>query len=589
MSPGSPARLATILVLLAAVPAAAAGPAGDPAQPFGPSPTVRSRRGVVSSAEAHASRAGAAVLADGGNAVDAAIATALALAVTYPEAGNVAGGGFAVVRTADGRFYALDFRETAPAGAWPGVFLGPDGRPRPSASLVGGLSVGTPGTPRGLEALHRKLGRLPWRRLAEPAIRLARDGFPVPYTLYADLGQNAGRLKPFPPTAAVFFPGGAPLAAGVILRQPELAATLEAIAEQGADGFHRGPVARGVVDYVRATGGVLTEEDLALYEPVWRDPFTFDYGRWRIVTMPLPSAGGILLLSILGQLAAAPRDVSTLPADARVHLVAEAERRAYADRNEFLADPDCVPVPLGRLLAPARLAALGASIDLERATPSASIRAGSVSDGGPNTTHLSVATAEGEAVSLTTTLNDTFGNGEIVPGVGVLLNNEMDDFAITLGQPNLFGLVQSASNGVRAGARPVSSITPAIVLEDGKPRWVLGSPGGSTIPTSVLQVFLNAGPLGLPLDAAVAAPRFHHQHLPDGIEVERGVFPEALLAALRARGHAVREREPTKTWGRLGAVNAAGFEADGTVVGVADPRRSGRPASVEEALADRRP
>ncbi len=580
------ARLSAILVLFAAVPAAADGPSGGPAQPFGPSPIVRSRKGVVSSAEARASRAGAAVLADGGNAVDAAIATALALAVTYPEAGNVAGGGFAVVRTADGRFYALDFRETAPAGAWPGAFLGPDGRARPSASLAGGLSVCTPGTPRGLEALHRKLGKLPWRRLVEPAILLARDGFPVPGTLHADLVQNAGRLKSVPASAALFFPEGAPLAEGKILRQPELAATLEAIAAKGADGFHRGPVARRVVDYVRATGGVLSEEDLALYEPVWRDPFTVDYGRWRIVTMPPPSAGGVLFLSILGQLAAAPRDVATLPADARMHLVAEAERRAYADRNEFLADPDCVPIPLARILAPSRLAALGASIDVGKATPSASIRAAGVPDGGPNTTHLSVATTAGEAVALTTTLNETFGNGEVVPGVGVLLNNEMDDFAVMPGQPNLFGLVQSASNGVRAGARPVSSMMPAIILEDGRPRFVLGSPGGSTIPTSVLQVFLNAGPLGLPLDAAVAAPRFHHQHLPDQIEVEAGVFPETLLAALRARGHAVKERELTKTWGRLGAVNAAGFEADGAVVGVADPRRSGLPASVEESLSE---
>ncbi len=589
MSPGIRPRLATLLLLVAAVPASSAGPAGVPAEPFGPSPTVRSRRGVVSSTEGHASRAGAGILADGGNAVDAAIATALALAVTYPEAGNVAGGGFAVVRTADGRFYALDFRETAPAAAWPGAFLGPDGSPRPSASLEGGLSVATPGTPRGLEALHRKLGRLPWRRVVEPAIRLARDGFPVPATLHADLLQNANRMKATPPTATVFFPDGAPLATGTILRQPELAATLEAIAERGADGFHRGPVARKVVEYVRANGGLLTEEDLASYEPVWRAPFVVDYGRWRIVTMPPPSAGGVLFLSILGQIAAAPRDVTAMAPDARIHFVAEAERRAYADRNEFLGDPDCVAAPLARLLAPARLAALGASIDLEKATPSSSIRAGAVPDGGPSTTHLSVATAEGEAVSLTTTLNETFGNGETIPGVGVLLNNEMDDFAVAPGRPNLFGLVQSAANGVRPGARPVSSMMPTIVLEDGRPRFVLGAPGGSTIPTSVLQVFLNAGPLGLPLEAAVAAARFHHQHLPDQIEVEYGVFPEKLLAALRARGHTVRERELTKTWGRLGAVNAAGFEADGTVVGVADPRRSGRPASVEEALADRKP
>ena len=580
-------------VLSAAVLAVATGrrgPAAEaapevPREPFGPALSVSSKRGVVSSAEKNASRVGAEALADGGNAVDAAVATAFALAVTYPEAGNLAGGGFAVIRTADGLFWALDFRETAPAGTWARSYLLPDGSPRGNASLEGGLAVATPGTVRGLALLHEKLGRLPWRRLVEPAVALARDGFTVPEWLTADLSQQGARISSHPETRRIFFPGGAPIRAGSRLVQPELADTLEAIAAHGPDAFHRGEIAGRIAARVRATGGFLTEADLAGYAPVFRPPILVDYRRWTLVAMPPPSAGGVLLQSILSQLEVAAGDLAALSPDARFHLLAEAERRAFADRNEFLGDPECVPMPLARLLAPARLAALGATIDPRKATPSSSIRPWGVSDGGTSTTHFSVATADGEAVALTTTLNETFGNGDVVPGVGVLLNDEMDDFAVYPGRPNLFGLMQGESNAVRPGARPASSITPLVVLESGRPRLVLGSPGGSTIPSSVLQVFLDAGPLGMSLPDAVAAARIHHQHLPDRLEIERGVFPEALKAALRARGHEVHERSMTATWGRLGAVNAAGFEDDGTVIGVADPRRGGRPASVEECLA----
>ncbi len=577
---------ATILALALplSVPAVESPP-GVPREPYGPARTVSSRRGVVSSAERNASQVGAAVLADGGNAVDAAVATAFALAVTYPEAGNLAGGGFAVIRTEDGVFWALDFRETAPAGTWEKSFLLPDGSPRGNASLSGGLSVATPGTVRGLALLHATLGRLPWRRLVEPAVALARDGFAVPEWLTADLEQEAARISAFPETRRIFYPGGVPIPAGARLLQPELGATLEAIAAGGPDAFHLGAIAERIAARVRATGGVLSEADLAGYVPLFRPPFIFDYRRWRLVTMPPPSAGGVLLQSILAQLEVAAGDLATLPADLRLHLIAEAERRAFADRNEFIGDPDCVPIPLARLLTPARLAALGASIDPWKATPSSSIRPGGVADGGTSTTHLSVATAGGGAVAMTCTLNETFGNGDVVPGVGVLLNDEMDDFAVHPGLPNLFGLVQGAANAVRPGARPASSMTPLVVLENGRPRFVLGSPGGSTIPSSVLQVFLDAGPLGLPFPDAVASARIHHQHIPDRLEVERGVFPEALKEALRARGHHVHERSGTATWGRLGAVNAASFEKDGTLLGVADPRRGGRPASVEESLA----
>lgn len=555
----------------------------DRLEPFGPAPSVTTRYGVVSSAEVAASRAGVAVLADGGNAVDAAVATAFALAVTYPQAGNLAGGGLAVVRTKDGTLWALDFRETAPSGTWERTFIPSGGSPREDASRRGGLAVATPATVRGLEELHRRLGRLAWERLVSPAVALARDGFLVPEPLRADLALQAVRLRSSPDAKRIFFRGDKPVPPGVRLPQPELASTLEAIESGGADAFHRGEIARRIVARVRATGGVLTEEDLATYHPVWRPPFVIDFGRWRIVTIPPPSAGGVLLMSVLDQLAAAPRDLRSLDEAGRVHLVAEAMKRAWTDRNAFLGDPDCVPIPLGALLAPARLAALGASIRLDRATASAAIRPGARSPKGEQTTHLSVATADGEAVSLTYTLNDTFGNGDVVPGVGVLLNNEMDDFATRPGMPNQFGLVQGAANGVRAGARPASSMTPAIVLRDERPWLVLGSPGGSTIPSTVLEVFLNAGPLALPLPEAIAASRFHQQDLPDELVVERGAWPESVLADLRRRGHAVTERPDASTWGRIGVVHAVAFEGDGTLVGVADPRGYGRAVSVEEA------
>ena len=568
--------LAALLLLGAArvLPedALSAGPA-----PFGPSPTATSRRGVVSSAEIGASRAGAAVLAEGGNAVDAAVATAFALAVTYPQAGNLAGGGFAVGRTRNGDVFALDFRETAPAGTWERTFLHPDGSRRGDASLVGGLSVATPGTVRGLEELHRRLGRLPWARLVAPAAELARDGFRVPEPMRADLARQAARLRASPETRRIFFRGDEPVPAGELLVQPELAATLEAIASGGADAFHRGSVARLLAERVRATGGVLTEEDLAAYRPVWRPPVVFDFDRWRLVTLPPPSAGGFVLMSALGQLAAAPVDLRSLDEAGRVHLVSEAMKRAFADRNEYVGDPDCVSMPLAALLAPARLAALGASLRLDRVTPSSAIQAGAVPREGDQTTHFSVATADGEAVAVTYTLNETFGNGDVVPGVGVLLNNEMDDFATQPGRPNLFGLIQGTSNAVRGGARPVSSMCPTVVLEDGRPRFVLGSPGGSTIPSAVLEVFLRAGPLGQPLPAAVAGPRFHHQHLPDELVVEKEAWPAADLEELRRRGHVIRQRT------LIGVVHAISFERDGTLLGVADPRLYGRPVSAEQS------
>ncbi len=571
-------RLAAGFVALVSVGGAVSAGTPPASAPFGEAKVAHSRRGAVASATPEATAAGAAVLAAGGNAVDAAVAIAFALAVTYPPAGNLAGGGFAVGRTPGGELWALDFRETAPAGTWRNSFLGPDGRARRGASTHGGLSVGTPGTVRGLEALHRRYGALPWQRLVAPAVRLAREGFHVPEGLAkllsdhaADLGRDAGASR-------LYLPGGRPLSEGALLVQRDLAKTLEAIASRGADGFHRGEVARRVATFVQATGGVLTANDLATYRPEWRIPFVFDDGRFRFVTMPLPSSGGFLLASILGQLRFVRGTIEDRDALETIHLVAEAERRAYADRNRFLGDPNCVDVPLAALLAPARLAALGRSIDPARATPSTSIEGGAWPRDPDQTTHFVTATADGGAVSLTYTLNDTMGNRSVVPGVGVVLNNEMDDFAVEPGAPNGYGLVQGESNAVRAGARPLSSMTPTIVLEDGRPRLVLGSPGGGTIPTTVLQVYLNVARRGEPLGEAVAARRFHHQHLPDRIELETGAFPEDVKDALKAKGHSLDLRGTVYTGGMLGRVHAIAFERDGSLTAAADPRGYGAAA-----------
>ncbi|KAA0252262.1 MAG: gamma-glutamyltransferase [Acidobacteria bacterium] len=571
---------------LAAAAALAAGPAGMgasgasdaavvsspsvPGAPHGPARVRSSSRGVVVAGSEEAARAGAEVLAAGGNAVDAAVATAFALAATLPQAGNLAGGGFLVARLPAGDLFALDFRETAPAGAWERTFLAGEGRLPAGASLTSGLAVATPGTVRGLAEAHRRLGRLPWRSLLAPAERLAREGFRVPRELTSDLVEERAVFASHPESRRVFFPGGRPLPAGSLFRQPELAATLAAIAERGADAFHEGPIADAVVAWVRSEGGVLAASDLAGYRPVWRPPHVVPFERWELVTMPLPSSGGFLLSSILGQLGDGPVGWRGTWGSLGLHLLLEAERRAFADRNRWLADPACAEVPVRRLLSPSRLAELAGSIDPTRATPSAGVRAGLRES--EQTTHLSVATSDGAAVALTTTLNGTFGNGSWVPGVGVLLNNEMDDFATAPGRPNLFGLVQGAANAVRGGARPLSSMTPTIVLEDGRLRMVLGSPGGSTIPTTVLQVFLRAGPLGQPLAEAVAAPRAHHQHLPDAVFVERGAFRAETLAGLAARGHDLRPRDP------IGIVHGVEVRPDGTLVGVADPRSGGEAA-----------
>ena len=403
--------------------------------------------------------------------MDAAVATAFALAVTYPSAGNLAGGGFAVGRTPAGELWALDFRETAPAGTWRDIV--------PRAGREGAAARVDDGRTLGRDARHRPRPRGPAPPLRKAPVGespRARGpararGLPRPARARRSCSAPTRRTSPaIPRRRAIFLAGGRALPAGSLLVQEDLARTLETVAAKGADGFHRGEIARKVAGFVQSTGGVLTEADLAGYRPEWRPPFVFDDGRYRLVTMPLPSSGGFLLASILGQLRFVHGSIEDRDAADTIHLVVESERRAYADRNRFLGDPSCVDVPLASLLAPARLAALGFSIDPARATPSSAIRGGAWPKEPVQTTHFTTATADGGVVSVTYTLNDTFGNHTVVPGVGVLLNNEMDDFAVEPGAANSYGLVQGESNAVRAGARPLSSMTPTIVLEAGRPR-----------------------------------------------------------------------------------------------------------------------
>lgn len=567
-----PAGAAVLAALLGG--AAARSTASEDAilEPFGPAPTATSRRGVVVAAAPEAARIGAAVLANGGNAVDAAVATAFALAVSYPQAGNLAGGGFLVARTADGALHALDFRETAPAALSLVSFEGREA----SASVETGLGVGVPGSVRGLEEAHRRLGRLPWRDLVLPAAELADAGVVVTPRLAEELSEQSAAMGRFPATRRLFWKNGAPFRAGDRLVQRDLAGTLRAIAAGGADAFHRGPTASRVAAHARSLGGVLTAADLAAYRPVWRTPFVFPWRGRTIVTMPPPSSGGFLLASALGQLERLPADLVRRRDATSLHLVVEVLRRAFADRNRWLGDPDCVDVPLRDLLAPERLDALASTISSSRAGDSRSFAGDLVPERGGETTHLSVATAGGEAVSLTTTLNETFGVGAVVPGVGVLLNDEVDDFTTRPGRANLFGLVQGDRNAVRAGARPLSSMTPTIVLEGERPVLVLGSPGGSRIPSAVLQVLLDTLERRTPLGEAIAAGRVHHQHLPDEVCVERGGFGAEVVRRLESLGHRVAERR------HVGIVHAIGRAGDG-LVGAADPRGYGAAVSTETA------
>ena len=528
--------------------------------------SVAAEHAMVVTSHALASDVGVDILRRGGNAVDAAVAVAFALAVVHPVAGNLGGGGFMVVRTHDDTVRTLDFREVAPSGATRSMYVDSTGNVLASA-LTGHLSVGVPGTVAGLFEAHRRFGRLPWKELVAPAVRLARDGHTLDGVRSRQITREAERLARFPASRAQFLVNGEAPRPGTRFVQPDLARTLQLIADSGARVFYQGSIAGLIVQEMARGGGLITRDDLARYRVKWRDPIAIGYRGYTVYTMPPPSGGGVTLAEILNVM----EGYAPLPpfGSARLmHLQTEAMRRAYADRNAFLGDPDFVDMPLSRLLSKAYAATLRADIDPQRATPAPPARSGR-SGGGTETTHYSIVDPDGNAVSCTTTLNNDFGSAVAVAGAGFLLNDEMDDFMTAPGRANLFGLVQGEANAIAPGKRMLSGMTPAIVVDSaGRLFLVLGSPGGSRITTAVYQVLTNAIDQGMPLPSAVAAPRLHHQAIPDTLHLEPDGFVQASIDSLEAMGH------PVGLWNYKTEVNAIARAAAGWV-GVADPRRGG--------------
>ncbi|MBM4359789.1 MAG: gamma-glutamyltransferase [Deltaproteobacteria bacterium] len=531
--------------------------------------------GAVASQDRLATEIGLAVLRRGGNAVDAAIAVGFALAVTHPAAGNVGGGGFMVIRLADGTASALDFRETAPGAATRNMYLDAEGRPT-RQSLDGPKAAAIPGTVAGFELAHRRFGSVAWRELVAPAVELARAGHVLDAFEAKNLisAREASRKAGFDASARYFEkPDGSAFSEGERWVQIELSETLATIAaDPGA--FYRGPLATRLVAGVRAAGGIWTEADLAGYRALEREPMRFPYRGHEFLTMPLPSSGGIVLRQILHGCEHLQVSRSPWRSPDEIHTYVEIARRAYADRNALLGDPDFGSPPVAELTRAGYIEARMADIDPAHATPSTAVRPGlAPPPESHDTTHFSVVDEAGNAVATTFTLNASFGSKFVVPGLGVLLNDEMDDFAVKPSFPNLFGLVQGEPNAIAPGKRMLSSMTPTVVVKDGELRAVLGSPGGPTITTTVVQLARALLDHGVPIDAAVAAPRVHHQWLPDTLVAEEA-NPPALLDALRERGHAVELRP------RIGNANV--IEVDPTTRGfraVADVSRGGAAAA----------
>lgn len=538
-------------------------------------PVATGAQGMVVTDAPLATQVGLDELRSGGTAVDASIAVAFALAVVWPEAGNVGGGGLAVLHV-NGTTSALDFREMAPGAARREMYLDANGAPT-DRSVTGHLAAGVPGSVAGLWELHRRHGTRPWADLVRPAIELAERGFVVSADLAGDVTAEATRLRRFPESARLFLPGGQPITAGTRLANPDLARVLTRIAQRGRDGFYTGETADLLVAEMQRGSGIITHEDLVAYEAKWREPITFTYRGHRVASMPPPSSGGITLAMIAQQLEA--HDVRALGwhAPATLHLQAEAMRRAFAVRNEQLGDTDFVKVDVARLSSRPFAQALGQSIDIARATPSAQVsgRTGNSGDG-PHTTHFSVADRFGNAVALTTTINSGFGSAVTVTGSGFLLNNEMDDFASKPGSPNQFGLVQGEANAIAPRKRMLSAMTPTIVFgEDGTPALVTGASGGPYIITTVFQVLSAVVDHGQDVGAAMSGPRIHHQHLPDSIAMEKDGFAPATTTTLERLGHRLTFFDvPATGW----TIAATITRRDGRWRGMADPRLHGSAA-----------
>lgn len=560
-------RLSVVVLATSFVPAGfAQSPQIDPAWSLANKARVtEAPRAMVVSGSPIASEVGRDILRQGGNAIDAAVAVGFALAVVHPEAGNIGGGGFMVIRTASGEAKALDYRETAPGRAGRDMYVNRRGNPT-ELSITGALSAGVPGSVAGMIEAHRKYGKLPFRTVIAPAVALAGNGFVVDSFRNASIDSDRHRLYLFPASRRQFLPGGHAPAVGSRLLQPALAQTLRAIRDRGADGFYRGPVADLIVAEMQRSGGIITRADLANYRPVWRDVVTTTYRGHTIYSMPPSSSGGVTMAEILNLM----EGWSPLPpfgSTALLHRETEALRRAFMDRNNYLGDPAFVQAPIARLLSREHAESLRREIDLHHATPTPKFQASA--SGGSSTTHYSVVDADGNAVSCTTTLNNSYGSAVTVTGAGFLLNDEMDDFATAPGKPNMYGLVQGEANAIQPGKRMLSAMTPSIVLDpQGKLFMVVGTPGGPRIITMVYHVISNVLDHHMQLADAVTAPRLHHQALPDTIRVEKGGFLKAVLDSLRAMGHAVSEQAP---WGDVEAIIRVpqGWQ------GVSDPRRGG--------------
>jgi gamma-glutamyltranspeptidase/glutathione hydrolase len=511
--------------------------------PFHPdSAAVTAPHGVVVSDEPLASHAGTDIMRKGGNAVDAAVATAFALAVTLPEAGNIGGGGFCVIRMPDGTVTALDFREKAPLAARRDMYLDENGNVT-DRSITGHLAAGVPGSVAGLYEAHHRFGRLPWSEVLSPAIKLAAEGFPVSRSFTNSVRGDSARLVRFHGSAQKFLPGGHPVVEGTVWRNPDLARSLQRIAQRGPAGFYAGETAKLLLREMQRGGGIITARDLREYKAVWRTPIEANYRGYRIISMPPPSSGGITIAQIANILEGYDLPHMVWHSPEHIHLVAEAMRRAFADRNHWLGDPDVVNFPQDSLISKSYAAERRSTINPHHATPSSEILPGltSLIHEGTHTTHFSVADSAGGMVALTTTLNLSFGSAVIVEGAGFFLNNEMDDFASKPGSPNTFGLVQGEANAIAPGKRILSSMSPTVVLDAaGTPLLITGASGGPRIITGTFQVISNVLDFKMPIDSAVSAPRLHHQHLPDHILLEQGGFSDGTRKALQSMGHTLK-------------------------------------------------
>lgn len=534
---------------------------------------VAGKHGVVTSRSALASEAGVDIMRAGGNAIDAAVATGFALAVTYPSAGNIGGGGFAVVRLANGKVVTLDSRERAPAAARRDMYQDRDGNIIPGLSTRSRAASGVPGTVDGLLLLLERYGTMSRQEVMAPAIRLAEEGFPLTEDLARQFSRVLKSMGDFPASMAKFSRDGAPYQAGDLWRQPDLARTLRLISERGRDGFYKGPVAKKIAAEMEKGLGLITEEDLADYHSVWREPLTGSYRGYKIWGMPPPSSGGALIIQMLNMLE--PYDLGAMGwgSPGAIHLMVEAERRAYADRTRHMGDPDYYDVPLKMLTSKDYARWRFRDFDPERASDSRDIGAGQWPEESPQTTHFAVLDEDGNGVSLTTTLNSSYGNKIVVEGAGFLLNNEMDDFSAKKNVANQFGLLGGEANAIEPGKRMLSSMSPTIVTKGGKPFLLTGSPGGSTIITTTLQVIVNVIDHQMPIDQAVAAPRFHHQWMPDAIWYGPGGIPEGTLPVLKEMGHV----DMTERFSRgIGDANSILYDAaTETIFGMKDPRNEG--------------